>query len=548
MMKVSRGNGWWGGLRKSVLILGAGALLLYSAPLWAEDAPASAGADTATDSGVAPAGPTLQQNPTVTDPNAPVSTEPTVAKSAPQPQEAKPITTSATSSVGATPYTGPSSASAIGAFSAEYAIEDNKAITVQRSGGLPPLQFENKAGNWLSGSIGGGESYDSNVFLRSSKQDDFITRVSPAVAFSYLNQLLDWKLGTSLDYRYYAKRTRTEDLTYGLDTTGNIKLYRDYAFILVSDTFTQTSKSTSVDYSSYSSTANVTNLNTLRLNPRLVLPVSSRIRVTPQYTYVNYWYPSQSDQNRQSHTASADLSYELSSRLSPAVGYSFVRMEGQQLQYNQHYPFFRVTYQDDRFTASGTAGYSRVDMDSGKTSDGMIWDISLTYRLATMTFTLATGSDIDQSAFQSSTSSIANKSPQIVTRYSASLMKQLRKATLGMSLYFRENTDASTSNILSRNFGTTGSLSQEIAPRLTGSLTYRVERSDQTTAGQSTVNGQNTYVLLYQLGSAVAYSFSNDWVASGNYSYTNSSCPQSYNYSTNNYTDNTVALTVRKAF
>ena len=519
-------------LMRSFLALGVLGIVMTWAPVWAAEAPAPGGSGTV--EGGSPAT-TAQPGDAET---VPPVTE-TKTKSAPS-GEAVGLT-------GPAPYVGPTAATAIGAFGSEYITKGDQPIIVQRSGGVAPLLFENKVGNWLNASLSVAESYDTNVFLRSIKQDDFITRVSPALAFKYLNPFIDWNLGTTLDYRYYAKNTRSEDFSYSLNTGGKIKVYRDYAYILVSDTFTQTSQSNSVDYSSLSSNVNVTNLNTLMVNPRMEIPLTSRVHFNPQGTYTNYWYPSQNQQNRQSYAASGDFSYELSPRLTPSIGYRFVRMDGQLLKYNQHYPFLRINYQEEKFSFNGSVGYSRVDLDLGGSSDGMIWDANLAYRLATMIFSLATSSDIDQSSYQNNnTLNQARKAPQTITSYSASLQKQFRKALLGLSIYYRENTDSSTSDMLSRNIGTSGYLNHELSSRLSGNLTYRVERSDQRNTVVGVLLDQGTHSLLYQLGYGLTYSFGNEWTASGAYSYTNSTSPQ--NISTYNYTDNKGTLAVSKSF
>ena len=447
-------------------------------------------------------------------------------------------------------YSAPSPATSINSLGGG-AAESNQPIVVPRSGGLPTLEFANTSPNWLTASLGVAETYDSNVFLRSYKQDDFITRVSPILGFNFQNQLLDWNLGSSLDYRYYARNTRTEDFNYSLSTTGRINIFKRYAYILVSDSYTQTSQSNATDYSSLSANVNVTDQNTLRVNPRLEIPLTSRIRFNPQYSYTNYWYPSQSVQNRQSHQAAADFSYELSPRLSPYLGYSFTRMDGELMRYNQHYPYIGFKYEDERFTLKGSAGFSKIDLDRGGSTNDVVWDASLTYRLTTVSFTLSTSSDVDQSAYLNNTNvNQVRKAPQMVTSYSGSFVKQFRKSLLSLSLYFRENDDSQTSVLLTRYFGTSGSFRQDFGARLSGTFDYRVERSDDRS--RSAQFDPVTHRILYQLGYSLAYTFGKDWTVTGAYRYQNSDSPLDVTYlgvySTYNYTDNRVTLEVRKVF
>ena len=446
-------------------------------------------------------------------------------------------------------YVAPTPVTSIGSLGGDASAGSNQPIIVPRSGGLPTLDFTNKSPNWINASLSVAESYDSNVFLRSYKQDDFITRVSPVLGFNFQNQLLDWSLGSSLDYRYYARNTRTEDFSYALNTTGRINVYREYAYIVVSDRYSQTSQSNATDYNSLSANVNVTDQNVLRVNPRLEIPLTSRIKFNPQYSYTNYWYPSQSQQNRQSHQGAADFSYELSPRFSPFLGYSYTRMDGTLMQYNQQYPYIGFRYEDERFILKGSVGYSKTDLDRGDSTNDVVWDASLTYRLTSMSFTLSSSSDVDQSAYLNGTTlNQFRKAPQMVTNYSATFMREFRKAVLALSLYYRENDDSVTSNLLSRNFGTSGSLRHDLSARLTGTFDYRVERNDQRTYVYDPI----THRIIYQLGYGLAYTFGKDWTVTGSYRYQNSSSPQEASYfsvySYYNYADNRVMLEVRKVF
>jgi hypothetical protein len=548
MMMICANTDMWGHrLRRATFFIMVSSLLLAWSPARAEWGQAATGSDMVkTDGETPPSAPGTEPLPDVI--TAPPTTEKVKPPSAPE-TALSPARQSY--SGGAVPNT------AIGAFSSDYSFDESKYIVVPRSGGLPSLSFLNKAENWLSGGISVAQSYDSNVFLSSIKHDDLITRVSPALAFRYQNKLLDWNLGSSLDYRYYLWNTRTEDFSYGLNTKGKIKIYRDYAFIDISDVFTQTSQTNSIDYSSLSSTVNVTDLNTLRVNPRMEIPLASRLRFNPQYSYSNYWYPSQSQQNRQNHSVSADLAYEMTPRLTPAFGYNFVRMDGQLIKYNQNFPFLRITYQDDRFTVSGSIGYSRMDLDSGSTSEGMVWSANISYRLASTTLSFLTSSDVDQSAYMNSNSSL--KTPQIVTSYTGSFSQEFRRATFSSSIYFRENKDAQSSLLISRRLGMSGSLSHTITSRLGGSFSYILERSDQRTVIDSRrvsigpyivviplnppVDLGGTQSLLYQLGYGLNYYLGDNWVLSGGYTYTNSSSPNTVSYS-----DNKVSLSAGKSF
>jgi|GEM_PF-407524 len=547
----SLAGGWRDCLKRSTLLLVATALLLYASPVRADAEQAPSGSVSEGSAGVTAPRPDSAETTAPAPPTTPV----------------KPAAASgAVASPGSEAYLPANPGGALGA--GDYLPDVTKPIIVPRSGGLPSLMFENKAENWFSAGMSIDETFESNVLLRSVKQEDFITKISPSLAFKYQNRLLDWSLGSSLDYRYYARDTRTEDYSYALNTAGTIKVYREYAFITVSDTYTQTSQSNVVDYSALSSTVNVTDLNTLSVTPRMELPLTSRIRFNPRYTYTNSWYPSKSSQNRQNYTVSADCSYELSPRLMPALGYSFVRMEGSLLQYTQQYPFLRIAFQDERFAINATLGYSSLQLAHGQSSNGIVWDTKLTYMLSSTTISLAASSDMDQNSFlnDNNTNFSTRKTPELVTNYSMNLYREFSKASLALSIYFREATDAQFTNVLSsRRFGASLYLKHTLSSRLSGKPSLRLERSDQRKvmmkyhwdpADDELKDYDGPRSLLYQLGYELTYRFGNDWNVVGAYSYTNScslnnisnSGAQSIDSTNNNYTNNKISVSVSKSF
>ena len=537
------------GCVRFVFLLVAAVLILFSSSVRAEQDLSSGSARVSgseSDSGTAAPGASSEVTSTESTPPAEIAPKPVQNKSKTGTPAIAPL------NIGTPPAT------VIGGFSADTSAEPSNALVLPRSGGLSSLIFESGANNWISTTLGLGQSYDSNVFLHSTKVSDFITRVSPAVAFAYSTKLLDWKLATSLDYGYYARNTRTEDFNYGLTTSGRVNLYRDYAYVLISDTYSQISQSASVDYTLLSSTVNVTDLNTLRFNPRFELPLSSRVHFNPQYAYVNYWYPSKSVQNRENHSVMADFSYELASGLTPSLGYNFVRMAGNFYKYNQNYPYFRLNYTSDRLNLTGSVGYSRLDLDSGGSSNSMVWDASVSYRLPTTSITLATSSDVDQTTYLTQ-----GNSPQLITSYTANITRDFSKASLLLSLYYRKNTDHQTSEFISRRFGVNGSLKHTLTSRITSSLDFRVERHDDrynfiSSYVPVTVNGvtlivpvtqnQGVQALLYQLGYTLSYSFNNQWTASCSYSYASSGSPNMYSSGVNNYADNKITIVASKSF
>lgn len=58
-------------------------------------------------------------------------------------------------------------------------------------------------------SIAVGEEYTDNVFqTQTDKKTEFITHLTPGLAFNYRAPFWDWDLAYLLDYRYYARNSQ----------------------------------------------------------------------------------------------------------------------------------------------------------------------------------------------------------------------------------------------------------------------------------------------------------------------------------------------------
>lgn len=531
---------------KQVVLAAMVCLWLCCVPAaWAEDSADSGAAGSAAE-GTAPAPPS---SPFQSDIGAPpVAGDPVAApggeESAPPPADGVKADASLMANpaeVAAAEATPPVSLS-IGDFGSGATSNTTPLVIRSETGGVPYFDLDNRADQWFKASLAVAEGYNSNVFLRSDKQSDFITRVSPALAFNYLNPRLDWNLATLLDYRYYAQNTRTTDYNYSLSTGGKITLLKDLAFIVVSDRYRQTSQSNDTS-TTVTNFVNVTDVNTLNVGPRFEIPLSSRVKFNPRYTYSNSWYPSDSYQNRESHQLATDISYEFSDFFNVGLGYSYIDASGSTI-YTQHYPFLLVNYKLDRITLRGSIGYSRTDLEQSSRRENMVWDAGIEYRRGDLGLSLSSSSDIDQLAYNNVRGLNNRRSPQLITKYSGGVTYRLRRATLALTCYYTDYEIIDNSQLLTRTFGNTGSLSHDLGARLKGIFDYRIEEG--TYFNQNLINPSYDKPLRYEIGYRLAYTFGREWLLSGIYRYSNSNSP--IVTSTHNYTANTMTVELRKTF
>ncbi|HEX2768054.1 MAG TPA: TIGR03016 family PEP-CTERM system-associated outer membrane protein, partial [Geobacteraceae bacterium] len=91
-------------------------------------------------------------------------------------------------------------------------------------------------------SIAVSEEYTDNVFqTQTDKKTEFITHLTPGLAFIYRAPFWDWDLAYILDYRYYARNSQGGQFSHYLDTKGNLRVIENFLFLDISDSFKKVS-------------------------------------------------------------------------------------------------------------------------------------------------------------------------------------------------------------------------------------------------------------------------------------------------------------------
>jgi Putative beta-barrel porin 2 len=231
------------------------------------------------------------------------------------------------------------------------------------------------------------ESYDDNIFLTSNnRKDDFITTITPNFNLDYKGNRLDLSLNYGVGLSFYAKNSDENQVNQTATLKSQLSIVRDALFLKVDDIYGRIPidqrKQTTFD----SLLVNTTDTNTLRVNPYLALPLSSKISYNLGYTYENIWYESNVGNNTQNHILATGLSLQLSEGMDASVNYSYMFHRPTQLtdEYDMQNVSLGLKYQvTPKLSLNGTVGGTslRYRIATGRDTTSPVWSAQGDYRL-----------------------------------------------------------------------------------------------------------------------------------------------------------------------
>ncbi len=388
-------------------------------------------------------------------------------------------------------------------------------------------------------SITVSEEYTDNVFLSSlTKQSDYITRVMPGFVMRYNAPFWDWDISYNYDYRYYAKRSRTDDQTHNANVRGLVRLIDEKLFLELNDTYSRISLDTSRTLASESLFVNQTDVNTATVSPYLSLRPTSNSTLRIGYRYINTLYSNSDAVDSISHVGFMDASYAASSNLSFNLEYSFTRQETVNLELNRHDAFLGPRYEyADRSFIFAMGGANHTDYGNGNLKTNPAWRAGITHTFDNTVATLSTDVRYTDTPQGSSL---------LTTLYSASITKPLPRGSVALNASYTKYSASDVVNPLPgatavnddrKNYSGGFTSRYELLDRLNGTigLTYNYLINEQL----------NSITRQYLVNSGLDYTFGNDLIGSLTYNYTDSSSAQIIE---DNRKVNRIILEFRKLF
>ena len=358
------------------------------------------------------------------------------------------------------------------------------------------------AENTFTPSIAVSEEYNDNVFEDPAKREDFITRVMPGFTLNHKAPFWDLDMGYIFDYRHYGHQVKGDEITHDLKAKGNLRVVDNFLFLDLSDTYHKVSLDVARDTTNESLFVNQTDQNIATVSPYLLWRLSEKSSIKTGYRYIDtrYWG---GGIDKTEHVAFADLTHELTSRLSLTAGYAFTRCESSPDQYDKNdiYGGFRYEYADKSFVF-GRIGNTWLNFSSSNNMSYLNWDAGVTHDLGFAVLALATKCQTTEDPQTLSTKE---------TSYSGKIDKTFERGAVGFSSSYSEYKNNETGVMEGRNLSFRGYGRYEVLPSLTASLGVTSERFKQESI--------TDYPYRFTFTSGLSYAFKNELTLGLTYTY-----------------------------
>ncbi|RNC67201.1 MAG: TIGR03016 family PEP-CTERM system-associated outer membrane protein [Desulfuromonadales bacterium] len=172
------------------------------------------------------------------------------------------------------------------------------------------------------------EEYNDNIFLTSSnKKDDFITSITPSLGIAWKTSFLELSADYGLNFSFYVNNPdqNQSDLTQAqrakVDTI--LTLLPETLFVKIADIYQRVPIDQRGPVAYDNVFVNLTDSNSLTVNPYLEYPITSTFKARLGYTYLNLWYKDSGGDNTQDHTANVGITKQFGERLTVFGDYSY---------------------------------------------------------------------------------------------------------------------------------------------------------------------------------------------------------------------------------
>ncbi|QWV91854.1 TIGR03016 family PEP-CTERM system-associated outer membrane protein [Geomonas oryzisoli] len=222
-----------------------------------------------------------------------------------------------------------------------------------------------------------GQEYNDNLFQNArSPVTDYVTRVQPNLALKADGGGFAAALSYGIDYRYFAKGSRSDEFDHRASMTGAFKFLDDFLHLDLSDSYSRVSTDVVRDVVTESLVVNQTLQNNALISPYVTwrLPGDSSLKTGYRYRDTRYWSGLGID--KQEHDGFATWSKEVKEGLVFSTYYSYARVTTSMnnLDLHQVYAGLRYDYRPGTFIY-GNLGYDWQRFDNGASMNNPFWDV-----------------------------------------------------------------------------------------------------------------------------------------------------------------------------
>lgn len=328
------------------------------------------------------------------------------------------------------------------------------------------------------------EEVTDNVYEEATgRRSDYITRIRPGATYRYQSPLWTWDAAYTFEYRNYARSSHGDEYNHDGSLKGHISLVDNFFFLDLSDTYKRVTLDVSRNASTETSLfVNQTDQNIAVISPYLLWRFrgDNSLKTGYSYTDTRYFgvngtdgtgssYRGSSGIDKQEHRIYADLTHEVTSKLSLTTGYAFSRLESDPSQYNKHdlSGGFKYEYADKSFL-SVQLGNSWQQFDDGGNVSNLFWNASIIHDFnGAVVGTLETRSVLTEDPLGVSTKE---------TTYRAKLDKTFSRGSVGGAVFYSEYVNTETDVLDHRAQGVAATGRYEVVHNVTATLMTSVEK------------------------------------------------------------------------
>ncbi len=394
------------------------------------------------------------------------------------------------------------------------------------------------------------EEYNDNIYLDATdEEDDFITTVSPSIAFNYsTGKTLDLSLYYGLNFKFYNDHSNLNDddiedaqeIVFEAHTKPT-KLF----FIDVFDKY----KKVPIDVRRKTALDNVhenmTNKNEFSISPYVKVPLTTTVSVTGGYSYINIWHDDDRAVSYDNHSAYLTLDKKFNPRMNVFLKYKYIahRPDSEdikgiagELEYDRHEASSGLDYRImNDITINVEAGNSWINYTEIDDKQKFFWSLGIDN---VFKFTEYTSLWVDYGIriTDSAGSGVVRSHDVGVTFETGKVLK------LAVSPYYKDVKSLAI-NRTDRIIGVTSELSRPITKKIRASLTGNWLKRKYLPEDED--------ITKYSLGSNLYYSLSRSIKISAGYRYSHqnaSSDIDSELIDINDYDNNIVWLQARVVF
>lgn len=398
---------------------------------------------------------------------------------------------------------------------------------------------------FINPSIAASEDYTDNVYeSQTGKKSDFITHVTPGLAFKYRAPFWDWDLAYLLDFLYYARNSQGGQLIHNLYTTGHLRVIDNLLFLDISDTYIKVpldvNRITTID----SPFVNQADQNILTVSPHFEFHPGTDFVLKSGCHYTKTSYMNSSTINSSTPTIDYEeegifitTSHELSPRSTFTTNFKYNHDDFETgLSYNQLLPSLGIRYEyAENSFISLEGGYSWFLNVNGKSVNGPYWNAAISHVFDHITVSL-------NSLVQYNTDPINGATEE--RDVSATFDKFLLRGSLGLFASYSDLLYIQQDTVASRNYRIGGNIRHELTEKITCNLDLSAERVEYI--NNTYINSNLDTPYQFNIHAGLRYTLANNLTLNLDYSYT--TYRQSLDSSANSTDINRVILGMKKVF